>query len=201
MAGRHRVRHDGGVPDDVPPVPRLRTDRLLLREFLPADRGPFAAVNADREVAATLSRALTREESDAYIDRIAARWREDAFGMWALQRLDDGTFIGCAGLSVPSWSPVPGIEIGWRLARPSWGFGYATEAARAAVGWAFEALAIEELISLTGAVNMRSRAVMERLGMRHDGASDFAHPRLPPDHPLSAHVAYRLSRDGWRASR
>jgi RimJ/RimL family protein N-acetyltransferase len=179
-------------------VPELVTDRLLLRGWRASDREPFAAMNADPEVAATLSRALTREESDAFADAIERRWREDGFGLWALERLDDAAFIGFTGLSVPSWAPVPGVEVGWRLARPAWGHGYATEAARATLGFAFERLGLDGLVSFTAASNARSRAVMERIGMAHDPASDFAHPRLPADHPLSAHVTYRLSRDGWR---
>ena len=189
-----------GMPDDVPPVPRLRTERLLLREFQPADREPFAALNADPEVVATLPRALTREESDALVDAIERHWVEDGFGLWAVERLDDGAFLGFTGLSVPTWSPVRGIEIGWRLARPAWGLGYATEAARAALGFAFETLRLDDLVSLTAASNARSRAVMSRIGMTHDPSSDFAHPRLPADHALAAHVTYRLCRDDWLAA-
>jgi ribosomal-protein-alanine N-acetyltransferase len=186
------------MSDRVPPVPRLRTERLLLREFQPADRRPFAVLNADPEVAATLLRALTRKESDALADAIERHWLEDGFGLWALERLDDGAFLGFTGLSVPSWSPIPGVEIGWRLARAAWGYGYATEAARATLGFAFETQRLEELVSLTAVSNTRSRAVMERVGLTRDPASDFAHPRLPADHPLSAHVTYRLSRGDWQ---
>jgi len=186
------------MPDDIAPVPHITTERLLLREFQPADREPFAELNADPEVAATLSKALTRAESDAFADAIERRWREDGFGLWALERVADGAFLGFTGLSVPSWAPVPGIEIGWRLARSAWGFGYATEAARAALGFAFDTLLLGEVVSLTAASNARSRAVMSRLGMVHDPASHFAHPRLPLDHPLSAHVTYRLSRGDLR---
>jgi ribosomal-protein-alanine N-acetyltransferase len=190
------------VPDDDrPQIPRLHTERLLLRGFRPADRAPFAAMNADPEVAATLSRALTREESDAYADAIERDWREAGFGLWAIERLADGAFLGFAGLSVPSWSPFEGVEIGWRLARHAWGHGYATEAARAVVTWAFETLGLEELISMTGVANVRSQAVMERIGMVRDPASDFAHPRLPADHPASASITYRLGRDAWLAAR
>jgi RimJ/RimL family protein N-acetyltransferase len=182
-------------------VPRLHTERLLLREFRQADRAPFAAINADPEVAATLSRALTREESDAWADGMERRWQEDGFGLWAIERLADGAFIGFAGLSVPAWSPFEGVEIGWRLARHAWGHGYATEAAEAVVAWAFETLRLEELISMTAVINVRSQAVMDRLGMVRDPASDFAHPRLPPDHPVSASITYWLRRDDWLAAR
>jgi len=189
------------MPDDIAPVPRLATERLLLRGFLPADREPFAALNADPEVAATLSRALTRQESDAFADAIERHWLEGGFGLWALERVADGAFLGFTGLAVPTWAPVPGVEIGWRLARSAWGFGYATEAARATLAFAFETLLLGEVVSFTAAANARSRAVMDRLGLIHEPASDFAHPRLPADHPLSAHVTYRLGRDAWAAGR
>lgn len=179
------------------PVPELVTERLRLRGWQASDRDPFAAMNADPEVAATLSRALTRGESDDFADAIERGWREDGFGLWALERLDDGTFIGFTGLSVPSWAPAPGVEIGWRLARRAWGLGYATEAALATLGFAFDTLRLERLVSFTAASNARSRAVMERIGMTHDPASDFRHPRLPANHPLAPTVTYRLSRDGW----
>lgn len=186
---------------DHPAIPRLHTERLLLRAFLEADRAPFAAVNADPEVAATLSRVMTRDDSDAFADAIERHWREDGFGLWAIERLSDGAFIGFAGLSVPSWSPFEGVEIGWRLARDAWGHGYATEAARAVLAWTFETLGLEELISMTAVVNVRSQAVMERIGLVRDPTSDFAHPRLPADHPVSASITYRLRRDEWLASR
>lgn len=186
------------MSDVVPPIPRLWTPRLLLREFQPADREPFARLNADSRVAATLSRALTREESDAFADAVDRHWREDGFGLFALERLDTGGFIGFTGLAVPSWAPVAGVEIGWRLAPEAWGYGFATEAARAVLPFAFETLGLPDLISLTAASNVRSRAVMARIGMTHDPSSDFAHPRLAADHPLSPHVTYRLSRGDWQ---
>jgi RimJ/RimL family protein N-acetyltransferase len=184
-------------PSEPVPVPRLRTARLLLREWRDADRAPFAALNADPEVTATLPRALSREESDALVDAIERHWREDGYGLWALERLDDGAFLGFAGLAWASWAPDPAIEIGWRLARAAWGQGYATEAARAAAGFAFATLGLDELVSLTARANTRSRAVMERLGMSRDPASDFVHPRLAEGHPLRPHVTYRITRAAW----
>src|SRR5262249_22537952 len=86
----------------------------------------------------------------------------------------------------------PCVEVGWRLAFEHWGHGYATEAARLALGHAFGPLAISAVASFTSVANLRSRAVMERLGMRRDPADDFDHPRLPEAHPLRPHVLYRL---------
>jgi RimJ/RimL family protein N-acetyltransferase len=186
------------------PVPRLRTERLLLREWRDDDREPFAVLNADPEVASFLSAPLSRADSDALVGRIVAHWRDDGFGLWAVERVEDGAFLGFTGLAVPAWAPGPETEIGWRLARPAWGHGYATEAAEASVRFAFESLGLDDLVSYTTIANVRSRRVMEKLGMaRSDPAApfDFLHPRLDPDHPLRAHVTYRLSRTTWVASR
>jgi RimJ/RimL family protein N-acetyltransferase len=180
-------------------VPRIATDRLLLREWLPADREPFAAMNADPRVAEHLSTRLDRAASDALLDRIAARWAADGFGLWAVERVDDGALLGFTGLAAPLFEAhfTPAVEVGWRFAPFAWGHGYATEAARAALRFGFEELGVAQIVSFTVPANARSRAVMERLAMRHDPADDFDHPNLPPGHPLRRHVLYRLSREEW----
>lgn len=180
-------------------VPRIATDRLLLREWRPADREPFAAMNADPRVAEHLPTALDRAASDAFLDRIVARWAADGFGLWAVQRIDDGALLGFTGLAAPPFEAhfTPAVEVGWRFAPFAWGHGYATEAARAALRFGFEELGLAEIVSFTVPANARSRAVMERLAMRHDSADDFDHPNLPPGHPLRRHVLYRLSRAEW----
>lgn len=189
--------------DDAGLVPTLRTARLLLRGWRPTDLEPFAALNAHPEVAASLGGALTRAESDALVDRIVAGWREHGFGLWAVAGADDDILLGFTGLSIPSWAPEPAPEIGWRLARHAWGHGHATEAARETLRFAFEELALDGLVSYTAVTNVRSRRVMERLGMHRDGSGryDFLHPRLAEDHPLREHVTYRLSRTEWAAQR
>jgi ribosomal-protein-alanine N-acetyltransferase len=186
--------------DDAPAAPRLTTARLLLREWRPGDLEPFAALNADPEVAAFLGTPLTREQSDALVWRIVERWAADGYGLWAVERVGDASFLGFTGLSVPAWAPEPTVEIGWRFARHAWGHGYATEAAREVVRHAFEGLDLPALVSYTAVANVRSRRVMERLGMHRDGAArfDFLHPRLPEEHPLREHVTYRLSRAAWQ---
>ena len=183
-------------------APTISTERLVLRSFSDADRAPFAAMNADPEVMAHFPSRLTGEESDAFVDRILARWETDGHGLWAVEPRDDGAFLGFVGLAAPGFDAAftPCVEVGWRLARHAWGHGFATEAGRAALGFGFETLALDEIVSFTTVANVRSRAVMERLGMRRDRADDFDHPNLPAGHPQRPHVLYRLRRDQWRAS-
>lgn len=182
--------------------PELRTPRLTLRRWCPADRAPFAALNADPRVMEHLSRGLRREESDELVDRIEAGFGARGFGLWAVEVRASGGFIGFIGLAVPSFEAhfMPAIEVGWRLARPAWGHGYATEGARAALGFGFGEAGLEEIVALTTPGNRRSRAVMERLGMRCDPADDFEHPALPEGDPLRSHVLYRLRRGDFRTS-
>jgi RimJ/RimL family protein N-acetyltransferase len=182
------------------PVPRLLTDRLLLREWQPADREPFAAMNADARVAEFLAGKLDRAGSDALLERIEAHWASDGFGLWAVERRADGSLLGFTGLAAPPFEAhfTPAVEIGWRFAAWAWGHGYATEAARAALRFGFVDLDLHEVVSFTVPANLRSRAVMERIGMTRDPADDFDHPRLPPGHPLRRHVLYRLKREAWR---
>jgi ribosomal-protein-alanine N-acetyltransferase len=183
------------------PVPRLETERLLLREFLDRDRAPFAALNADPRVMEHFPDALTPDESDELVDRIGQRWAEDGLGLWAMERRDDGAFLGFTGLAPPRFeaSFTPCVEIGWRLAADAWGHGYATEAARASLSFGFDGRGLDEILSWTVLANVRSRAVMERLGMTHDPADDFDHPNIAVDSPLRRHVLYRLTREAWRA--
>jgi RimJ/RimL family protein N-acetyltransferase len=185
-------------------APRLRTERLLLREWRPADRVPFAALNADPEVARFLVTPLDRAESDALIERIEERWREDGFGQFAVERVADGVFIGFIGIAKLPWAPDPVPEIGWRLAREAWGQGYATEGAREAMRFAFADLLVPELVSYTTAANQPSRRVMTKLGMERLNPAapyDFLHPRLPEGHPIRPHVTYRRTREDWLAAR
>lgn len=173
----------------------LRTDRLILRDWVAADLVPFAAMNADPEVMRFFPAPLGRTESDALADRIRARLHENGWGFWAVEELDGVPFIGFVGLALQSFQAhfTPAIEVGWRLSRGSWGRGYAPEAARAALGVAFGRLGFEEVVSMTTVQNLRSRRVMEKLGMHRDAADDFEHPALADGHPLRPHVLYRLA--------
>ena len=159
--------------------PELRTDRLLLRHWREEDREPFAEMNADPAVMEHFPARLTRAESDAFVDRVQQGFADRGFGLWAVEA--DGELVGFTGLSVPrfhvAWMDTreqPVVEVGWRLRRSAWGLGYATESARECVRFAFEDLGRDEVVSFTVVGNLRSRAVMERLGMRYLTAYD--HP-------------------------
>jgi ribosomal-protein-alanine N-acetyltransferase len=174
--------------------PTLSSGRICLRQWRDEDRVAFAAMNSDARVMEFFRSPLTRAESDAMVDGIARHFSERGFGLWAVEVPGVASFVGFAGLAVPSFSAhfTPCVEVGWRLAFEHWGRGYATEAARLALGHAFGKLALSEVVSFTSARNHRSRAVMERLWMRRDPADDFDYPALPEGHPLRPHVLYRL---------
>ncbi len=160
-------------------------------------------MNADPAVMEQFPSVLDRRQSDALVDRIEAQFDEHGFGAWAVERRQDGSFLGFTGLTVQSFPAhfTPAVEVGWRLAASAWGNGYATEAAVAAVEFGFTALGLEEIVSFTSRGHARSRRVMERLGMHHDPADDFEHPGLPEGHRLRPHVLYRLARREWAANR
>lgn len=188
--------------DSTTQAATLSGARIRLRPWCDADRAPFASMNADARVMEYFPNCLSRAESDAMVDRIQEHFREHGFGFWVLEIADVAPFIGFAGLAVPRFSAhfTPCVEIGWRLARKYWGYGYATEAARLALDHAFGTLALAEVVSFTAATNQRSRAVMERLGMYRDPAEDFDHPALPQNHSLRRHVLYRLDSGSYAES-
>lgn len=174
--------------------PELQSERLVLRCWRPEDREPFAVLNADPRVMEFLGEPLSRERSDLLADSIEARFESQGFGFWALELPGTAPFIGMAGLNVPRFEApfMPAVEIGWRLDPRYWGHGYATEAARTALEFAFGSLGLDEVVAFTAAGNARSRAVMERLGMHRDPADDFDHPSVPEGSPLRRHVLYRI---------
>lgn len=167
-----------------------RTDRLILRRWQDSDREPFASLNADPDVRRHFVSTLTREESDASIERFEAMFPTHGYGLWAVERRDTSEFIGFTGLA-PMPAGIPGeggVEVGWRLAKQHWGFGFATEAALSSLAFAFDELGVAYVNSITAVSNTRSRSVMERIGMRqHDF---FEHPAVPLGHPVREHVRY-----------
>ena len=178
-------------------ITHLTTERLLLRGWTAADRAPFTALNADPEVMAHFPAPMTQAETDAAQLRIMAGLAERGWGLWAVEVRATGAFAGFVGLNpVPDdLPPAPAIELGWRLARPYWGQGFAPEAGRAAMAFGFERLGLPELIAFTTTANAKSRRVMEKLGMTHHPEDDFDHPRLP-DWPERRHVVYRCTEAG-----
>jgi RimJ/RimL family protein N-acetyltransferase len=174
----------------------IQTDRLLLRHWQEDDREPFCRLNSDPRVMEFMPACLTRAESDMFFERINEHFREHGFGLYAAELREDRTFIGYVGLAVPTFeaSFTPCVEIGWRLAAHYWGRGLATEGALAVVKYAFGELALDEIVSFTVPENVRSRRVMEKIGMTHNASEDFDHPNLPEGHSLRRHVLYRLRR-------
>jgi RimJ/RimL family protein N-acetyltransferase len=171
----------------------IRTERLLMRRWRDEDRAPFTAMNADPTVMRYYPRTMTREESDAFVDRIEARFDEHGYGLWAVEL--DGAFTGYVGLAwhVFEEGGQEELEVGWRLAEEFWGKGIATEAGRAAL-----AIGLQHeptVVSVTAEINEPSQRVMQRIGMRRQGR--FEHIRVDVGNPLRAHVRYVADRDSW----
>jgi RimJ/RimL family protein N-acetyltransferase len=171
----------------------ITTPRLLLRRWRASDRVPFARINADPRVMEFLPAVLDREQSDALMARIERHFDEHGFGLWAVEIPGVVECAGYVGLAVPRFEShfTPCVEIGWRLASAHWGQGYATEGARAALAFGFEQRGLREIVSFTVPENIRSRRVMERIGMTRTPADDFDHPTAPER--LRRHVLYRIA--------
>lgn len=202
-------------------IPAIRTPRLSLCVPSETDRADVARLCADPQVMACFPRPLTSDEAGAWLDQIRAAHVRDGFGVWTVKiRCNEGErFAGLVGLARPSFGPER-VEILWRFLPEFWGQGFATEAARAVLAAAllldqevlkqagielspdlaatFERLRLEEIVAFTAAVNVRSEALMRRLGMTHDPADDFDHPALSPHDRLARHVLYRMSRERLR---
>jgi RimJ/RimL family protein N-acetyltransferase len=197
----------------------LETPRLILRPWAKADRAPFAALNADPVSMQHFPAPLSRAESDEMVDAMIAFRAETGFCFSPVARKEDGAFIGMVGLhrvrfTAPSLEAegrnpraatrgpsIGDVEIGWRILRDHEGQGYVTEAARAWLAHGFGTLGLERIVAFTVPANMRSRAVMARLGMAHVEGGDFDHPRLAEGHPLRRHVLYAITRDAFAAAR
>ena len=176
----------------------IETPRLILRGWRDADYEPFAALNADPEVMRHFPAPHSREESDALADRNRRHIDDHGWGLWAVERKDDQAFLGFTGLARPR-PPNPladEVEVGWRLIRSAWGYGYASEAARASLEYGFNELGLSRIVSFTAVENERSHAVMRRIGMVRAPQLDFDHPALPEGHRLRPHIVYVISRLG-----
>jgi RimJ/RimL family protein N-acetyltransferase len=173
--------------------PTIRTERLVLRRWRDDDIAPFAAFNSDPEVMRFYPSTNTEEQTRNLVGRFETHFEEHGFGIWALEHAGNGAFLGFTGLTTVPFDAhfTPAVEIAWRLGKEHWGNGYATEAARAALGFGFDDIDLDEIVAMAVPANTPSVAVMERIGMVHDGY--FENPRLE-DGPLKQHVLYRATK-------
>lgn len=174
----------------------IETERLILRTWKEEDAEAFYQINQDPKVLEFLPGPMTMAEVKQFIAHRNQCFIELRYTLWAVEEKQTQALIGFVGLSSPSWQAhfTPCVEIGWRIGSQYWGKGYATEAARAVLEYGFNIIGLPELVSFTVPQNIRSTGVMKKIGMTHDQADDFIHPKLPLDHPLSQHVLYRISR-------
>ena len=193
----------------------LQTERLLLCTWSAEDTEVLLALSRDPEVMRFFPGPAPREQIEALVGRQQEALAAGRPGLYAVHTRETepggSRCIGFVGIMVPRFrapfmepftaSATPCVEIGWRLRRDAWGRGYASEAAREVLRHGFETLGLPEVVSFTAVVNEPSRAVMRRIGMRHDHDGDFDHPVLDPGHPLERHVLYRLTAEEWRSSR
>ena len=184
--------------------PYIETERLYLRQWQASDFVVFAAMNADPEVMKYFPKLLSATVSDIIANKCQQLIEENGWGFWALS-LKEGSdnndaFIGFVGLNQThaDMSFAPCVEIAWRLRKEFWGQGYATEAARASLGFAFSELALDEVVAFTAVINQRSQLLMKRIGMT-DTQNNFYHPALESNHRLAEHVLYKLNRQQWQA--
>jgi RimJ/RimL family protein N-acetyltransferase len=184
----------------------LASPRVQLRSWTDADREPFAAMTADPEVMRHFPAVLTREESDAWVDRMMRKMDQRGWGFWVVDYLAEAApaprFAGFTGLNIPDPElPFgPCVEVGWRLAPQFWGLGLAGEAARLSLRAGLESLGLQEIVAVTTLRNSRSRAVMQRLGMQESADHEFDHPAFPADNPERRCCVYRLPRAQWSAN-
>ncbi|MFA6119189.1 MAG: GNAT family N-acetyltransferase [Parachlamydiales bacterium] len=182
------------------PAPVLTTKRLILRHWRESDLIAFSKMNADPRVMEFFPKTLSKAESDEIAKKLIKELKEKDYGLWAVEAKNIAPFIGFIGLHSTDYdtSFTPCIEIAWRLAYEHWNKGYATEGAKEALDYGFNKLKLKEIVSFTAIKNLRSRKVMEKLGMVHNPKDDFNHPKLPLDHPLSLHVLYRLNNPNFK---
>ncbi|WP_173911192.1 GNAT family N-acetyltransferase [Acinetobacter sp. Marseille-Q1618] len=178
---------------------KLETHRLRLRQWQGSDLIAFAALNADPEVMQYFPKCLNSDESELLATRFHHLIHKHQWGFWAVELKENQKFIGFVGLHAQpeQFTFSPCVEIGWRLAKQYWHYGYATEAAQACLAFAFEVLKLDAVVAFTAYPNLASAKVMQRLGMTY--LYDFNHPRLRQDHLLSRHVLYQIKHSEFLA--
>lgn len=170
----------------------FKSERLGFRQWQASDLPTFAEMNANAEVLRFFPTLLTTEESNALAERLMKGIEEYGYGFFAVDRLEEGDFIGFIGLINATFeaSFTPCVEVGWRLKREVWNKGYATEGAKRCVEYGFETLKLEEIYSFTALPNLASERVMQKIGMQKIGT--FEHPRIADNHLLKNHVLYKI---------
>lgn len=179
----------------------IETERLYLRQWQASDFAPFAEMNANPEVMAYFPKLLTTSMSNTIAKKCKSLIDDNGWGFWAVSLKETDAFIGMVGLNhAHADMPIsPAVEIAWRLHNDYWGLGYATEAARASLSFAFDTLGLDEVVAFTTVINKHSQLVMERLGMINT-QEDFFHPMLESTHRLAEHVLYKMTRQQWQDS-
>ena len=179
-------------------ITELETERLKLRQWRPSDYIPFAYLNKDPEVMEYYPNTLTELESNKFANKLDSLISNRGWGFWAVELKSTKQFIGFVGLHIPEvvLPFTPCTEIGWRLAKEHWGNGYATEAANAALKYAFETLQVNEVVSFTSLQNVKSKSVMDRLNMVNT-MQNFEHPSIPKGHKLREHVLFKITKSQW----
>ncbi|MET3290317.1 UNVERIFIED_CONTAM: RimJ/RimL family protein N-acetyltransferase [Brevibacillus sp. OAP136] len=172
----------------------FETPRLRLRDWDHADVEPFRQLNADEQVMKYFPKRLSAEETDAFHQAIVSEFHESGYGLYAVEVKENSEFIGFIGFHRATFESdfTPCIEIGWRLKKEAWGKGFATEGAAASLRYGFSELGFHDVYSFTAAINVPSKNVMEKIGMRF--INHFDHPKVAKDSPLCNHVLYHTSR-------
>ena len=179
----------------------LESERVRLRQWVESDVSGFIRLNSDPDVMQYFPKTLTEKESEEFVSVMSSIIDKQGWGFWAAELKPSQEFIGFVGLNSPRtiFPFSPCVEVGWRLHKEYWGNGYATEAGRISLAYAFDILKIDEVVSFTTESNSKSRKVMERLGMENTN-ENFKYPDLPNEHSLSEHVLYRITEAQWRES-
>lgn len=177
----------------------IETERLLLRTWASEDAELYYWINQDPKVIECLPGPLSHEEVENFITAKNTQQDGRGYTLWAAELKENNKLIGFIGLNYTDWGPpfTPVVEVGWRLGSEYWGYGYATEGAKASLRYGFSKIGLNEIVSFTVPGNLRSIRVMERVGLKRDLNADFNHPKLPSDHRLSKHVLYRITKEQY----
>lgn len=179
----------------------IETNRLILRTLEESDIDYMTIIDQDPKVCEFFPSIGTRESTEKIIKKSITDFHEHSFSIYAVTLKSTGEMIGWCGLNIPTFEAhfMPAVEIAWRLASQHWNHGYATESAKAVLQYAFEKLKLNEVVSFTVPDNIRSRRVMEKIGLHHNFTDDFDHPKLEKLHPLCRHVLYRISKQEYES--